>query len=144
MLPLQARVDPEVMTVKVYSAFLKSPEILDPHHQIVQCQIPDIRCGSRTSLQRCNRCFLQLQPTETRYVLIKRIFTDGLNMPFPLRGWVENKVEIHWLSGKEKVPAAINNKECHRVSATEHERPHHYWFPWICCLSKQCFLFPSL
>ena len=35
MLPLQARVDLGVMAMKKYSAFPKTPTLLQPHHQIV-------------------------------------------------------------------------------------------------------------
>ena len=35
MLPLWSRVDPWVMTIKVYSAFPKAPALLEPHQQIV-------------------------------------------------------------------------------------------------------------
>ena len=33
--PLQARVELGLMAMKVYSAFLKDPALLEPHHQIV-------------------------------------------------------------------------------------------------------------
>ena len=35
MLPLQARMDQDVMAMKGYSAFPKAPALLKPHHQIV-------------------------------------------------------------------------------------------------------------
>ena len=35
MLPLRARVDLGAMAMKGYSAFLKAPALLEPHHQIV-------------------------------------------------------------------------------------------------------------
>ncbi len=41
MLPLQASVDLGAMVIKEYSAFLKAPALLEPHHQIVQCHIQD-------------------------------------------------------------------------------------------------------
>ena len=39
MLPLQASVDLRVMIIKEYSAFPKSPALLEPHYQIVSCHI---------------------------------------------------------------------------------------------------------
>ena len=35
VLPLQARVDLGAMAMKGYSAYLKAPALLEPHHQIV-------------------------------------------------------------------------------------------------------------
>ena len=35
VLPLRAWVDPGAMAMKDYSAFLKAPALLEPHHQIV-------------------------------------------------------------------------------------------------------------
>ena len=35
MLPLQARVDLEAMTMKEYSAFSKAPALLESHNQII-------------------------------------------------------------------------------------------------------------
>ena len=43
MLPLRARVDLGAMTIKGYSAFLKVPALLEPHHECVLCHIQDIR-----------------------------------------------------------------------------------------------------
>ena len=43
------------------------------------------------------------------------MFTNGLNMGLPLWDWIEKTVhgmEMHWLSGKEKVPGAAVSKEC--------------------------------
>ena len=37
VLPLRARVDPRVMTMRVYSTFPKGPELLEPHYQNIQC-----------------------------------------------------------------------------------------------------------
>ena len=45
MLPLRARVDLGAMAIKGYSAFPKAQALLEPHHQIVYCQIQDIRYG---------------------------------------------------------------------------------------------------
>ena len=41
MLPLRARVDLAAMAMKGCSAFPKAPALLEPHHQIVWCQIQD-------------------------------------------------------------------------------------------------------
>ena len=51
------------MLMKVYSAFPKDPELIEPHHHIVKCHIQDNRLG--WGLIR--RCILQPQPTEPRY-----------------------------------------------------------------------------
>ena len=40
VLPLQARVDLEAMAIKGYSAFPKTPALLEPHHQIVRESYP--------------------------------------------------------------------------------------------------------
>ena len=48
------------MAIKRYSAFLKAPASLEPHHQIAKCHIQDTgREGSLTPLQRCSQCILQ-------------------------------------------------------------------------------------
>ena len=39
VLPLRIRVDLEAMAMKEYSIFLKAPAILEPHYQIVLCDI---------------------------------------------------------------------------------------------------------
>ena len=44
-LSFPARVDLEAMVMKVYSAFLKAPALLKPHHWIVLCYIQDTRWG---------------------------------------------------------------------------------------------------
>ena len=44
-----------------------------------------------------------------KHVLVKRMFTNGLNMGLLLLPWVEKTVcgvETHWLFGKEKAPGA--------------------------------------
>ena len=43
MLPFRARVDLGVMAMKGYSAFPKFPASLEPHHQIVLCNIQETR-----------------------------------------------------------------------------------------------------
>ena len=55
MLPLRVRVDLGAIVVKEYSAFLKAPALLEPHHQIVKCHIKDSRLGSLTPVQRSSR-----------------------------------------------------------------------------------------
>ena len=45
MLPLQVRVDLEVIAMKWYFASPKSPALMEPHHQIVLCQYQDTRLG---------------------------------------------------------------------------------------------------
>ena len=45
MLPLRARVDLGVMTMKGYSVFRKVPALLEPHHQIVLCHIRTLGGG---------------------------------------------------------------------------------------------------
>ena len=62
MVPLQARVDMGAMAMKRYSAFPKTPELLESHHHIV-CYIWDTCCKGLTPLQRCSQCILQPQPT---------------------------------------------------------------------------------
>ena len=50
--------------MKGYSAFLKPPAIMEPHHQIVQYHIQDSRwVGVLAPLQRSSQCILQSQPT---------------------------------------------------------------------------------
>ena len=52
MLQLWARVDLGTMPIKGYSAFLKVPALLEPHHHIVSCQNKDVHEGSLILLQR--------------------------------------------------------------------------------------------
>ena len=64
VLPLWARVDPEAMAMKGYSAFPKAPALLEPHHQIVQCHISDTHWGRVLSLCReAVGVFYMPQPT---------------------------------------------------------------------------------
>ena len=64
MLPLRARVYLGAMAINGYSAFPKTPALLEPHHQIVQCHIQDTRYGGGlTPLQRYSQCILQPQLT---------------------------------------------------------------------------------
>ena len=45
MLPLWARVDLGVMAIKGHFAFLKTPALLEPHHQIIRLHILETRYG---------------------------------------------------------------------------------------------------
>ena len=65
-----------------------------------------------------------------KHVLVKKIFTNRLNVCSPLHAWKErlvHGVEIQWLSGKEKVPGAAVRKEGHPDSNLGHKRNHQYW-----------------
>ena len=55
------------------------------------------------------------------------------NMGGPKQSHVEKKktvheLEIYWLFGKVKVPAASVSKECHADSQLEHKITHYCWF----------------
>ena len=58
MLPLRARLNMGVMTIKGYSIFSQTSG-LKPHHLIVKCHITKALVGGwgLTSLQRCSQCF---------------------------------------------------------------------------------------
>ena len=65
-------------------------------------------------------------------VLVKNMFTNGLNIGLSLRAWAEKTVygeNINWLSCKEKVQGAAISKEGHADNVLGHEMTHHYWFP---------------
>ena len=79
-----------------------------------------------------------------KHVLIKRMFTNWLNMGLPRWAWVEktvHRVETHWLSSKEKVLDTAVSKEGHADSILWHERTHHYCFSWKSYYCKQYLLF---
>ena len=60
-----------------------------------------------------------------KLVLVKEMFTNGLNTSWTQGDWVENTVrreETHWLSGKEKVPHATFSKEGYADSVLWHEK----------------------
>ena len=60
-------------------------------------------------------------------------------MDLQLKAWVDSTVHAvvkHWLSCKEKVPAAAVNEESYADSVLEHERIYDYWFPWKRCNDK--------
>ena len=66
-----------------------------------------------------------------KQVIIKKMFTNGLNMDLLIQAWVEKIVhwiETHWLSGKEKVQGTVVSKEGDTDSLLGHERTHNYWF----------------
>ena len=49
-----------------------------------------------------------------KHVLVKKIFTNELNMILPQWTWVKKTVcgvETHWLLGKEKVTGAVVSRE---------------------------------
>ena len=73
----------------------------------------------------------------------EEMFTAELNLGLPLQAWVEktiHAVEIHWLSGKEKVPSAAISK-CHTDSLQTWKDPYIIDFLEKKCKCKQCFLF---
>ena len=50
------------------------------------------------------------------------------------------KLATYWLSGKEKVPGVVVNKEGYADSLLGHEMSHQNWFSWKSCICKQIFL----
>ena len=69
VLPLQVRVDQGAIAMKGYSTFPKAPALLQPHHEIVYCNMQDTRWGSFTLLKRSSWCILQPQPNGQTNVL---------------------------------------------------------------------------
>ena len=64
-------------------------------------------------VDKCKPCEVHRRMCD---VLVKKMFTNGLKMGFPLQTWVEKTVhglEIYWLSGKKKVPGTVVSKEGH-------------------------------
>ena len=56
---------PRSDTMKRYSVFPKAAALLEPHHQIVQCDNQNVRWGGGlTPQQRCSQYILRPQPTE--------------------------------------------------------------------------------
>ena len=51
MLTLRAREDLEAIAMKEYSAFPKAPDLLELHHQIVECHIQDTHGGGYPSAE---------------------------------------------------------------------------------------------
>ena len=55
---------PRAMAMKEYSAFLKAPALLEPHHQIILCNIQDTRWrGLLPHTQIYSRSILEPKPT---------------------------------------------------------------------------------
>ena len=52
MLPLRVWVNIGALGIKRYSAFYKAPELLEPHHQIINCHILDTHWGGVLPLCR--------------------------------------------------------------------------------------------
>ena len=70
------------------------------------------------------------------------MFTNGLNMSLPQRGWVEKTVhgvERQWLSCKEIVSGTAANKEGHTNIVLRHEMTHHFLSSWQRYYCKQHF-----
>ena len=67
-----------------------------------------------------------------KHVLVKKMFTNELNMGLPPQAWVEKTVyvvvETHWFSCKEKVLGSAESKEGHTDSLLEDEKTHCYWY----------------
>ena len=59
----RARVDHGAMAMNGNFAFPKAPELLEPHHQIVECHTQETRWVGLTPLQRSCLSILQPQPT---------------------------------------------------------------------------------
>ena len=55
------------------------------------------------------------------------MLTNKLNKGLPLQKIVRG-VEIHWLSGKEKISSVVVCKKGHADSVLRHGRSHRYWF----------------
>ena len=69
MLLHQIRLDLGAMAIKKYSAFTKTPALLEPHHLIVSCLNPGHTFGwGFTPLQKYSQCILQYQPTGQKSV----------------------------------------------------------------------------
>ena len=76
VLPIRARVDLGAMAMKGYSAFTKAPALLEPHHQIVQCHLQDIRWGGcLTPLQRRSRSIQRLH-----IIIFKRLYGSDFRL----------------------------------------------------------------
>ena len=67
------------------------------------------------------------------HVLVKTIFTKGLNIGSPLK--------THWFSGKEKVSGTAVNEEGQADHLLFHEKPHRYWFPITKFLGKIHYIY---
>ena len=47
-----------------------------------------------------------------------------------------NRLEVHWLSSKEKILGTAVSKEGYADNLQKHERTRQYWFPWKRCNCK--------
>ena len=98
--------------------------------------------------EKCKPCeiYRRLYNEYGEACLVKKMFTNALNMILSIQAWVKQTVhgvEIHWLSSKEKVLCPAVSLEGHAKSLPGHERIYHYWLPWKRCNYKQCFLLPT-
>ena len=93
-----------------------------------------IRCANHMKfIEKCVMC-------SEKHVLVKKMFTNKLNISLPLWAWVENSVfgvKTHLLSSKEKFLGAAVRKKGHFDSLIGHERNQHNWFPWKSCNCRQ-------
>ena len=77
MLPLHARVDLGVMTMKRYTAFPIVSGLQEPHHQIVLYYIQETRWESLTPLQRSSWRIQQLQLTKPKDTCLGEVLPLG-------------------------------------------------------------------
>ena len=64
-----------------------------------------------------------------KYVLFKKMFTNGLHVDLPLQAWIKKTVhggKACWLSSKEKVLGAAVSIEGHANSLLTHKRTYLY------------------
>ena len=64
MLSFRTRLDLGAMAMLGFSAFPKTPTLLEPNHKDIYCHIQDSRWWGLVPLQRCSRWILQSQQTE--------------------------------------------------------------------------------
>ena len=88
VLPLRSRVDLGAMAMKGYSAFPKSPSLLEPLHQIVLCHILDTLWKNLSPMQRSSQCILLLQPSGPYLGRVIFLFSicfllNGISLPLP-------------------------------------------------------------
>ena len=117
MLLLQARVDLGTMAIKGYSAFLKAPALLEPHHQISYCHIQDT-CGSFTLLQRCSWYILQPQSIGPRVDRGVKVTKKWLHTP-------HSKINLKCLT-HQRIASSFRIK-CVRLNFTSNVDITKYW-----------------
>ena len=81
-----------------------------------------------------------------KHVLVKKIFTNRLNIGLARQAWVKKKIhrrETWWLSDQETILDAADIEEGHADCLLGHDMTRHYWFSWERGNSKQWFLFPT-